>query len=216
MSRSELPSPPPSSDSATVAMDKPFAPAAERNAPHILAILQPLLATAGTVFEVGSGTGQHAVHFARHLPWLRWQTADQRIHHAGIRAWLEEAGLPNVAPPLPLEIGLDPWPEQVFDAVYSANTLHYMPWSAVEALFAAVPTLLRSGGVLAVYGPFRINGHWLSPNDEAFDAQLKAGAAFRGLRDLEAVEVLARAAGLRREALHAMPADNRLVIWRSL
>lgn len=194
-------------------MDKPFAPAAERNAAPILSLLQEVLASAQTVLEIGSGTGQHAVHFAAALPHLHWQTSDQVAHHPGIAAWLEEARLPNVALPLALEIGVDPFPTTRFDAVYTANTLHYMPWAAVECLFAALPELLAPKGVLVVYGPFRIGGRYLSENDPAFDAQLKAGAAFRGLRDLEAVERLALGAGLTRKSLYPMPADNRCVVW---
>lgn len=193
---------------------KPFAPAAERNTAPILAVLSPAFAEIHRVLEVGSGTGQHAVAFAAALPHLHWTTADQRPYHAGIKAWLAEAGLPNLGGPLPLEIGVDAFPPGPFDAVYTANTLHYMPWSAVEQLMAALPTLLRPGGLLVVYGPFREGGRFVSANDPGFDAQLRAGAAYRGLRDVEAVEALASSAGLRRVATHKMPADNQCLIWQ--
>lgn len=193
---------------------KPFAPSAERNTVPILAVLRDALADVHSVLEVGSGTGQHAVAFAAALSHVHWTTADQRQHHAGIRAWLEDAGLPNVAGPVPLEIGIDPFPEGPFDAVFTANTLHYMPWTAVEALMAAMPTVLRPGGVLVVYGPFREGGQFVSVNDPGFDTQLREGAPWRGLRDVEAVEALAVAAGLRRIATHKMPADNRCLVWQ--
>lgn len=137
------------------AANKPFAPSAERNTAPILAVLREVLTDVRSVLEVGSGTGQHAVAFAAALPHLHWTTADQRQHHDGIRAWIEDAGLPNIDGPLPLAIGADPFPEGPFDAVYTANTLHYMPWSAVEALMAAMRGLLRPAGLLVVYGPFR-------------------------------------------------------------
>ncbi len=195
-------------------MTKPFAPSAERNTAPILAVLRDALAELHSVLEVGSGTGQHAVAFARALPHLHWTTADQRAHHPGIRMWLDDAALPNTAGPLPLEIGVDAFPAGPFDAVYTANTLHYMPWPAVEALMAAMRGLLRPAGLLVVYGPFREGGQFVSPNDEDFDASLRVGAAYRGLRDVEAVEALAAAAGLQRVATHKMPADNRCLIWR--
>ena len=194
--------------------DRPFAPSAARNAPAILAALHDTLSSLTTVLEVGSGTGQHAVHFCAALPHLRWQPSDQREQLPGIQAWREDAALENVLPALALEVGRDPWPTGPFDGIYTANTLHYMPWHAVKALFAAAPAVLAPEGVLMVYGPFRVGGAWVSPNDEAFDARPREGAAFRGLRDLEAVEALAQAAGLRRCGLHAMPADNRVVLWR--
>lgn len=196
------------------AANKPFAPSAERNTAPILAVLREVLTDVRSVLEVGSGTGQHAVAFAAALPHLHWTTADQRQHHDGIRAWIEDVGLPNIDGPLPLAIGADPFPEGPFDAVYTANTLHYMPWSAVEALMAAMRGLLRPAGLLVVYGPFREGGQFVSPNDEDFDASLRVGAAYRGLRDVEAVEALAAAAGLQRVATHKMPADNRCLIWR--
>jgi SAM-dependent methyltransferase len=194
--------------------DKPFAPSAERNTVPILEVLRTTLADARSVLEVGSGTGQHAVAFARALPHLNWTTADQRQHHAGIRAWLDEAGLPNVTGPLPLEIGVDDFPAGPFDAVFTANTLHFMPWAAVEGLMAAMPRVLRPGGLLVAYGPFREGGRFVSANDPDFDTWLRDGAPWRGLRDLEAVEALAVAAGLKRVATHPMPADNRCLVWQ--
>jgi SAM-dependent methyltransferase len=194
--------------------DRPYAPSAERNAAPILNVLREVLADCVSVLEVGSGTGQHAVAFAAALPHLHWTTADQRLHHAGIRAWLREAGLPNLSGPLSLEIGVDEFPAGPFDAVFTANTLHYMPWAAVEQLFAAMPTVLRPGGRMVVYGPFREGGRFVSPNDPDFDAALRDGAPYRGLRDIETVEGLAVAAGLRRVAAHHMPADNRCLVWQ--
>ena len=195
-------------------IDRPFAPAAERNAPYILTALRSLLASARTVLEIGSGTGQHAVCFASALPDLRWQPSDRAAQLPAIEAWRQAANLPNLMPPRALEIGRDPWPDERFDGVYTANTLHYMPWSAVVALFEALRGRLPRGGLLVVYGPFRVGGAWQGPNDAAFDAQLRASGCDRGVRDLEAVEALAVAAGLLRQDDVAMPANNRVVAWQ--
>lgn len=195
-------------------IDKPFAPAAERNAPHILAVIAPALAGARRLLEIGSGTGQHAVRFAEALPHLIWQTSDRAEQLPAIRAWLKEASRPNLPPPLALEIGRDPFPPGPFDALFTANTLHYMPWAAVEALLRALPQMLGANGQLIVYGPFRVGGAYVSPDDPAFDAQLRAEAPWRGLRDFEAVDSLVRAAGAAAPEVHPMPRGNRCAIWR--
>jgi cyclopropane fatty-acyl-phospholipid synthase-like methyltransferase len=194
-------------------MDKPFAPACERNREPILAVLRPALAPCRRVLEVGSGTGQHAVHFAAHLPHLIWQTSDQVHHLAGIRAWLAEAGLANTPPPLALDVA-GPWPAGPYDAVFSANTLHIMAWEEVATFFAALPRVLRPGGLVLIYGPFNYGGRFTSPSNAQFDASLRAAAPQRGLRDFEAVDELARRAGLLLVDDHAMPANNRLLAWR--
>jgi len=194
--------------------DRPYAPSAERNAAPILNVLREALADCVSVLEVGSGTGQHAAAFAAALPHLHWTTADQRLHHPGIWAGLGEAGLPNLSGPLSLEIGVDDVPAGTFDAVFTANTLHYRPWAAVGQLFAAMPAVWRPGGRLVVYGPFREGGRFVSPNDPDFDAALRDGAPYRGLRDIETVEGLAVATGLRRVAAHHRPADNRCLVWQ--
>lgn len=194
--------------------DKPFAPACERNRDPILAVLRPLLADARGVLEIGSGTGQHAVHFAAALPQLTWQTSERAEHLPGIRAWLDEAALPNTPPPLALDVAHGPWLAQRFDAVFTANTLHIMGWAQVQAFFAGLDGVLADGGVLAVYGPFNRGGAFTSDSNAQFDQWLKARDAASGIRNFEAVDALAREAGLRLEADHGMPANNRLVVWR--
>ena len=193
----------------------PHAPATERNREPILAVLREHFAGATRVLEIGSGTGQHAVHFAAALPHLQWQTSDLAENHAGIRAWIEASGLANVLPPLRIDAA-DPttWPDARFDAVFTANTLHIMGWPEVEALFAALPRVLADEATLVVYGPFNLGGRFTSPSNEGFDAQLRAADPRRGLRDLEAVQVLAAQAGLRFVADIEMPANNRCVVWR--
>lgn len=192
--------------------DKPFAPACERNREPILAVLRRHFADRSHVLEIGSGTGQHAAYFGAALPHLTWQTSDLAAHHAGIRAWLDEAGLTNVLPPLTLDVAGD-WPDTRFDAVFSANALHIMGWREVEAFFAGLPTVLDADAKLVIYGPFHQDGRPTSPGNARFDAALRAQPGDMGIRDMAAVDRLARAAGLRLIDDIAMPANNRCLIW---
>ena len=192
---------------------KPFSPSSERNREPILAVLRERLADRTQVLEIGSGTGQHAVHFGAALPHLTWQTSEVAAHLPGIRLWLAEAGLPNTPPPVVFDLDLAP-PTGCFDAVFTANTLHIVSWQQVERMFAALPSLMRPGGLLMVYGPFRQRGEFSGPGDAAFDQALRAEVPHRGLRDLEAVDDLARGTGLTLIENLAMPANNRFVSWR--
>lgn len=194
--------------------DKPFAPSCERNKGPILDVLRPRLAAAREVLEIGSGTGQHAVHFAAALPHLIWQTSERAAELCGLRAWLDEAALPNTPPPLALDVAAD-WPARRFDAVFSANTLHIMSWSEVEALFAQLPQALRPAAQLIVYGPFNYGGRHTSPSNAAFDQWLQARAPHMAIRDFEAVDALAQQAGLRLIEDREMPANNRCLVWRT-
>ena len=194
-------------------MDKPYSEACERNKAPILAQLRALYADVGTLLEVGSGTGQHAVHFAAALPQLLWQCSDIAANLPGIRLWLDEARLPNLPPPLVLDVD-QPWPTGRYDAVYTANTLHIMGWPQVRALFTALPQVLRPQGLFTAYGPFNRAGQFTSDSNRHFDASLRAGDPARGIRDFEAVDALAHAAGLQLMAEAAMPANNFLLTWR--
>ena len=196
-----------------LAMHKPFSPACERNQDAILDVLRTRFAECSEVLEIGSGTGQHAVHFARALPQVQWQTSDVDERLAGIRLWLDEAALPNTPPPLRLDIS-GVLPPLHYDAVFSANTLHIMAWAEVERLYAALPQLLRPGALLTVYGPFNYGGRATSASNARFDASLRADHPQRGLRDFEAVDALARCAGLRLVEDRAMPANNRCITWQ--
>jgi hypothetical protein len=135
-------------------------------------------------------------------------------HHAGIRAWLEDAGLPNVLPPLALDVSHAEWRSGRYDAVFSANTLHIMGWPEVERFLPASARCSKPGGVLAVYGPFNYNGAFTSESNARFDAWLKARDPASGVRDFEAVDALARAHGLVLQQDIAMPANNRTLVWR--
>ena len=194
-------------------MDKPFSPACERNREPILDVLRERFADRRHVLEIGSGTGQHAVHFAAALPHLVWQTADRASYLPGIKMWLDEAALPNTPAPLTLDVN-DSLPAQQFDAVFTANTLHIMSWPEVQRLFAQLPAVMAPGALLTVYGPFNRNGQFSSPSNAAFDAQLRADHPQRGIRDIEAVCKLATVAGLSLLEDCAMPANNRCITWQ--
>ncbi|HND12300.1 MAG TPA: DUF938 domain-containing protein [Pseudomonadota bacterium] len=194
-------------------MEKPFAPSCERNRDPILAVLQKHFADRRDVLEIGSGTGQHAVYFARALPQLRWQTSECAEHLAGISAWLDEAQLPNTPPPIELDV-TGTWPRQTFDAVFSANTLHIMPWTAVCQLFAKLHNVLTHDAKLVVYGAFNYGGRFTSPSNAAFDDWLKASSPQKGIRDVESVHALAATAGLALVEDCEMPSHNRCLIWQ--
>jgi hypothetical protein len=194
--------------------DKPFSPACERNREPILSVLRSLFEDRKRVLEIGSGTGQHAVHFAAHLPHLQWQTSDLPDNHPGILAWLNEAQLTNLLPPLSLDAASPSWPSFEWDAVFTANTCHIMSWHEVEGMFAGVGCGLPSGGKLVVYGPFNYGGRFTGPGNAQFDISLRAGNPLRGIRDFEAVDMLATRHGLNLIDDIAMPADNRLLAWQ--
>ena len=194
-------------------MEKPHSPACERNREPILGVLREYFSDRRKVLEIGSGTGQHAVHFAAALPWLTWQGSDRAENLPGIRAWLDEAALPNTPAPLEFDVN-GSWPAGPFDAVFSANTLHIMAWPEVQRLFAQLPAVASDDAVLIIYGPFNEQGRYSSDSNAAFDEWLKARGAHMAIRDAEAVDALADAAGFRLLADIAMPANNRCRVWR--
>lgn len=194
--------------------DKPFSPACERNREPILAVLQRHFAGRHRVLEIGSGTGQHAVHFASAMPSLTWQCSDVAAHLPGIEAWLADAALPNTPPPIELDVAGGPWPPGRFDALFSANTLHIMGWPEVEAFFDGLSTVLEDKATVVVYGPFNYGGDYTSSSNREFDDWLKARDPRSGIRDFESVDALTRAIGLELVEDVAMPANNRCLAWR--
>ena len=195
---------------------KPYAEACERNRAPIADVLRDAFGGCAAVLEIASGTGQHAVYFGAQLPHLTWQTSELPEHHAGIMAWLAEAQLPNVLPPLKLDVDAADWPPRRYDAVFTSNTLHIIAWSAVECMFAGIARALPAGGVLAVYGPFNCGGRHTSDSNEEFDAWLKARDPASGIRNFENVDALARSYGFALAQDVAMPANNRTLVWRRL
>ncbi|GAB5412659.1 MAG: class I SAM-dependent methyltransferase [Congregibacter sp.] len=202
------------SDSPRVVDDLPFSQAAENNSGPILEQLRLRLRDVSSVLEVGSGTGQHAVRFASELPHLIWQPSDHPDALPHLLPRIRSVQLDNLCDPLPLDIGMHPWPMDAPDAIYTANTLHIVSTALCEALFQVCKTQAPAGSLLLVYGPFNYDGRFTSPSNESFDAWLKARDAASGIRDFEWVNDLAIAAGYELEADQPMPANNRLLCWR--
>ena len=193
---------------------KPFSPASERNRDPIAKLLQPLLAEAETVLEIGSGTGQHAVYFGARMPHLTWLTSDLPENHSAIRMWVEEAALPNVRPPFVLDVDGNEWPVVRADAAYTANTLHIVSWSSVEHMFAGVSRVIKATGLFCVYGPFIYDGEHTSQSNAQFDRSLRARDPQSGIRDFEKIGELAARNKLLLQDDCAMPANNRLLVFR--
>ena len=198
--------------------DLSFSQACENNKAPILSVLQQAFANCHHVLEIGSGTGQHAVHFAAGLPHLRWQPSDQPMYLPDLSTRISRAvgdlTLVNLLAPLALDIRQHALPSQQFDALFTANTLHIMSWPVVQQLFAHLPMMTTDNAKLCIYGPFNYNGAFTSSSNAAFDASLKSRDSAMGIRDIEAVLELAAAAGFRLENDHEMPANNRLLQFR--
>lgn len=194
-------------------MDRPNSPSSERNRDPILEVLRLHFADRRQVLEIGSGTGQHAVHFAAAMPQLRWQCTDRVENLPGMSLWLDEAALPNTPPPLVLDVS-GAWPAQRYDAVFSANTLHIMGWDEVEQLFDHLADTTTDDAKLVIYGPFNYGGRYSSDSNASFDQWLQARGAHMRIRDAEAVDALADAAGFALLDDIAMPANNRCRIWQ--
>lgn len=190
--------------------NKPFSQASENNKIHILPILQQAFSTADSVLEVGSGTGQHAVYFAKQLTHVNWQTSDLAVNHSGINQWIAEYPSSNLHPPLALDL-LKPWPIEHTSAIYTANTLHIVSWELVIAFFEGVKKHLLPKGKLCIYGPFNYQGKFTSESNANFELWLKQQHELSGIRDFEAVLKLAEKAGLTLVKDHEMPANNRLL-----
>jgi cyclopropane fatty-acyl-phospholipid synthase-like methyltransferase len=188
--------------------------ACDRNKDPILGVLRAAFATCRSVLEIGSGTGQHAVYFAAHLPQLTWQPTDVAPLPASLGERIRLAALTNLRAPLALDVRHIPWPPIGADAVFSANTLHIMSWEAVGYFFRGVGAAMTRGGVLCVYGPFRYGGQHTSPSNIEFDAWLRTRDPDSAVRDFEAVDSLAQAQQLYLTADHAMPANNRTLVWQ--
>jgi len=197
-------------------MNKPFAESCEENKRPILQAIAPLLAEAHSVLEIGSGTGQHAVHFAAAMPRLTWQTSDRAENLPGIRLWIEESGLKNLPPPIALDVTRETdWPEPGFDAVFSANTAHIMSWTQVRAMLQGIGRVLSPGGCFALYGPFNYSGRYTSDSNARFDLWLRGRDPQSGIRNYEDLVDVGRGCGLEPFADIEMPVNNRTLVWRS-
>ncbi len=197
-------------------MTKPFAESCEENKFPILQVLETEFKNKTHVLEIGSGTGQHAVFFSERLPHLRWQPSDRAENLAGIQAWRRETQATNLLPPLALDVSSNHWPEQHYDAVFSANTTHIMHWEEVEKLFAGVARLMTPDACFCLYGPFNYQGRFTSASNARFDQWLKQQDPLRGIRDVGDLMALGTIHGLQLTRDHAMPANNRTLVWEKI
>ena len=191
----------------------PFSGASERNRQPILDQLIDLFPNKGTVLEIGSGTGQHAVFFTRYLAGIHWQPTDRAENLAGLELQFATEGNPRICEPLKLDVLKDPWPEGFYAAAFSANTAHIMPWVAVQAMFAGVAKHLLSDTRFCLYGPFNIDGAYTSPGNAQFDASLRRQDPKMGIRDMSDVESLSNSHHLFLEQKIAMPANNFILVF---
>jgi SAM-dependent methyltransferase len=196
--------------------DRRSAPAVARNRDAILQVLQSVLPPAGLVLEIASGTGEHAIHFARALPALQWQPSDPSPEaRRSITAWITAEPLPNIRSPIDLNAEDRLEAVDRADAILCINMLHISPWSATEGLMRGAARLLTPGAPLCLYGPFKRSNHELAPSNRAFDVDLRQRDPRWGLRDLDAVTACARTHGLALDRVVAMPANNLMAIFRA-
>lgn len=191
---------------------KPFSQACENNKQPILDTLKQVFTQPTTVWEIGSGTGQHACYFAKQLPHLVWQPTDRLDNIVGIRLWQQEAKLANLQAPLQLDVADNVWPCRRIEALFTANTLHIMSWDEVKLLFTRLADYLTAQAVVCIYGPFNYHGCYTSDSNARFDQWLQQQNPRSGIKHFEAVVDLAEAIGLKLKADHGMPANNRLLV----
>ena len=189
-------------------------PATARNREPIREVLARYLPAQGTVLEIASGAGEHAVHLARAFPGITWQPSDAYPEAlASIAAWRDEAALPNLAPPVELDVMANPWPIATADAIVCINMVHISPWEATLALFAGAARALPAGGLLYLYGPYRFDGVTAPSNDE-FDRSLRARDASWGVRDVRELTRTASQSGIALQHVVGMPANNHSLVFR--
>jgi cyclopropane fatty-acyl-phospholipid synthase-like methyltransferase len=193
---------------------KPFSQACLNNRDPILTQLKPLLEHCQSVLEIGSGTGQHAIHFAQNLPHLQWQTSDLPENHWGIQQWINDEGSANCLAPITIDANTPHWGHKKYDALFTANTLHIMPWDSVILFFKHLGSVLNTDGLLIIYGPFNYQGQYTSESNAHFDQWLKEASPTRGIRDIEAVNQLAEQNGLLWVDDLVMPANNFLQVYK--
>jgi len=194
--------------------EKPFSQACENNQPPILKVLEQVFKPSLTVWEIGSGTGQHACYFATQMPHLCWQPTDRRENLAGIARWVHDTNRKNLFNPVALDVMDNPWPCTQIQGLFSANTLHIMNWQEVEIFFSRLKTYLSSGAACCIYGAFNYYGRYTSQSNAQFDQWLKTRDPSSGIRDQETVVKLARSNDLCLIDDVAMPANNRLLIFQ--
>jgi len=191
-----------------------WAESAEQNKVPITEALSPYFSTAKRVLELGSGTGQHAVHFAQKHPQLEWLPSERQCNLEMLRQNLRLNALSNVNNAIAIDASDDTWPQLDVDLVYSANTLHIMSWDAVCQLFVHLGQLLKAQQRFCVYGPFRFPDRPFATSNAAFDQYLKQQDALSGIRDIDALKAVASAHNLYLENDIEMPANNHVLLWQ--
>ena len=194
-------------------IEKPYSQACENNKDPILTVIRTVFDRPVTVWEIGSGTGQHACHFARHLPHIEWQPTDRSECLPGIQMWLQEAGLPNLKQPLILDVTDPVWPSRDIEALFTANTLHILSRANVETLFERLSVYLAAEASVCIYGPFNYSGTYTSDSNARFDQWLKNRDPGSGIKDFEDIVDLARQSGLHLTKDFEMLANNRLLVF---
>ncbi len=194
-------------------MSKDSSPSFEKNKQPILDQLKVHFKTSRRVLEIGSGTGQHAVFFAKNLPHLVWHTSDVPENHASINAWISESQLENVVPPLEFTIGRNPWPAIQADAVFTANTAHIMQPTEVQQMMELVAANLPENGIFCQYGAMKVDGEFTSESNRDFDQSLKS-KGFGGIRSIE--ELISWGQGLQLVEKISMPTNNFLLVWKAV
>jgi cyclopropane fatty-acyl-phospholipid synthase-like methyltransferase len=195
-------------------MDKPNALSCERNQQAILGILEKMIKpSARNLFEIGSGTGQHAVFMAPNFPKLQWHTSDLIENHRGINLWIDDSNSENISRPIIYQAGKTDFPEIDADVVFSTNTLHIMSWDNVKALIKQLGKHLKSGTQIFLYGPFNYNGQFTSKSNADFDIWLKQRASYSGIRDFEKIQQLMTAESIKLVEDIQMPANNRILYF---
>jgi len=190
---------------------KPYSESCLQNCEAIFSVIEPLLVSAKSLLEIGSGTGQHAVYFSERLSHLKWQTSDCLPYHEGIQLWIDDAGLRNVLPPIELDVAQSSWPSKKYDAIYMANTIHIMHANEVEIMFKHLAKHIEPTGQLIIYGPFNYDGQYTSESNQRFDQWLKNRDTESGIKNFEDIHAMAELADLRMAKDYAMPANNRIL-----
>ena len=194
-------------------INKPFSESCEQNKAVIYETINRYLFDAAEVLEIGSGTGQHAIHFASMVPGLSWQTSDLAQNLPAIKAWIKDSQLTNLPEPIELDVSSS-WMNRTYDLIYSANTFHIMNQDQVEQCLVGCSKCLKAGGHLIVYGPFNYRGKYTSISNQRFDGWLKSRDPSSGIKHFEWVDQIASRSGLQLVSDTAMPANNRMLIWQ--
>lgn len=195
-------------------MNRPFSQACENNKQPILEVISNYFQPGDEVLEIGSGTGQHTLYFCEKMPWMCWIPSEIPENLDTINAGLEGYAPPNLEATLTLDVRDEVWPVKKVDGLFSANCLHIMSAEFVPDFFRGAGEVVRRGGHLCVYGPFKYNGEFTSESNARFELWLKGRDPVRGIRDFEWVNELARENGFSFVKDHQMPANNQLLVWQ--